>query len=195
VLHLAKNDSLYVRGESYSHQLKKLAYDIWIEHDAWFMHNIGFTIKDALSISESIVGEYNRRINDEKQACKERAREYVDGLIKSGEAKDEERKDLETRVGCYYYFGNSDVITLFTLDELIHFSGFSKEICESYLKRLSQEFGYRNQKYLDTFTNPHSAPWDYNTLYERPIVSSNNKYFIPLTSILDEVLLHTSFTI
>jgi hypothetical protein len=192
-INLARNYSLYVRGESYPHQLRKVAYDIWAQHDEWFIQNLGFTISDALSISESIVDEYNRRINNEKQSCKERAQGYVEELIKNGEAKEEERKDLETRVGCYYYFGNSDAIASFTLDELIHFSGSSKEICERYLKRLSQEFGHRNQKYPDTFTNPHLSPWDYNTLYERPIVAHNNKYFIPNISLLNEVLLHTFY--
>ncbi len=193
VIHLAKNDSLYVRGESYPHQLRRVAYDIYAQHDDWFTQNLGFTISDALSISESIIDEYNRRINDEKQSCEERARIYVEELIKKGEAKEEERKDLETRVGCYYYFGNSDAISSFTLDELIHFSGSSRGICERYLKRLSQEFGYRNTEYPDTFDNPHLAPWDYNTLYERPIILHNNKYFVPIISLFNEVLLHTFY--
>ena len=174
VIHLAKNDSLYVRGESYPHQLRRVAHDIYTQHDDWFTQKLGFTINDALLISESIIGEYNRRINDEKQSCKERAREYVEGLIQNGEAKEEERKDLEIGVGCYYYFGNSDAILSFTIEELIQFCGFSKKICESYLRRLSQEFGYRNKNYPDTFNDPHLAPWDYNTLYERPIVLHDN---------------------
>jgi len=165
VTNRAKIDSLYVRGESYPHQLRRVAHDIYTQHDDWFTRNLGFTITDALSISRAIIDEYNRRINDEKQSCKERAREYVEELIKKGEAKKEEQKDLETRIGCYYYFGNSDAILSFTLDELIHFSGSSREICERYLKRLSQEFGYRNTNHPDTFNDPHLAPWDYNTLY------------------------------
>jgi hypothetical protein len=193
ITHLAKNDSLYVRGESYPHQLRKVALDIYSQHNEWFAQNLGFTINDALLISQSIVNEYDRRINDEKKSCREQAHEYVDELIKKGEAKKEERKDLETRVGCYYYFGNSDVISSFTLGELVQFSGFSKEVCERYLKRLSQEFGYRNAKYPDTFSDPHVAPWDYNTLYERPIVLHNNKYFVPIPSLFNEVLLHTFY--
>jgi hypothetical protein len=193
VIHLAKNYSLYVRGESYPHQLQRVAHDIYTQHDDWFTHNLGFTISDALSISRSIIDEYNRRINDEKQSCKERAREYVEELIKKEEAKEEEQKNLETRIGCYYYFGNSDEILSFALDELIRFSGSSREICERYLKRLSQEFGYRNTNHPDTFNDPHLAPWDYNTLYERPIILHNNKYFVPITSLFNEVLLHTFY--
>jgi hypothetical protein len=193
VIHLAKNDSLYVRGESYPHQLRSVTQDIYIQHDEWFKQNLGFTIGDALSISTSIIDEYNRRINDEKQSCKNQAQAYVEELIRKGEAKEQERKDLETRVGCYYYFGNSDVILSFTLDDLVRFSGSSREICVQYLKRLSQEFGYRNPNHPDTFNNPHRAPWDYNTLYERPIILHNNKYIVPITSLFNEVLLHTFY--
>lgn len=109
------------------------------------------------------------------------------------EAKEEERISLETNVGCYYYFGNSDAILSFTLDELTRFSALPKDKCESYLKRLSQEFGYRNKNHVCTFIDPHLAPWDYNTLYERPIVSHDNKYLIPVPSVLNEVLLHTFY--
>jgi hypothetical protein len=193
VIHTAKNDSLYVRGESYPHQLKNIANVIYTQHDKWFTKNLGFTIGDAFSLSEAIIKEYNRRINNEKQSCKDRARTYVEGLIQKGEIKEEERKDLETNIFCYYYFVNSDVISLFTLEELIQFSGFPKKICESYLKRLSQEFGYRNRSFPDTFKDPHSAPWDYNTLYERPIVTYDNKYFVPIPSLLCEILLHTFY--
>lgn len=193
VIHSARTDSLYVRGESYPHQLQRVAHDVYTQHDDWFSHNLGFTISDALSISRSIIEEYNRRINDEKQSCEERAREYVEELMKKEQVKKEELKDLETIIFCHYYFGNSDEFLSFTLDELIRFSGSSKEICEGYLKRLSQQFGYRNTHHPDTFNDPHLAPWDYNTLYERPIILHNNKYFVPITSLFNEVLLHTFY--
>ncbi|MFC1928465.1 hypothetical protein ACFLXK_02540 [Chloroflexota bacterium] len=193
VIHLAKNDSLYVRGESYPHQLRSIANDDYSQHDKWFRQNLGFTISDALSISRFIIDEYNRRINDEKQSCENQARDYVEELIRKGEAKEQERKDLEVRVGCYYYFGNSDAILSFTFDELIRFSGFSREICEGYLNRLSQEFGFRNPNHPDTFSDSRLAPWDYNTLYERPIILHDNKYFVPIPSLFNEVLLHTFY--
>lgn len=193
VVSLAKNDSLFVRGESYPHQLKEMAHDIWSQHDEWFLESLGFTISDALAISESIMAELNRRINDEKEFCKVRAHKYVDELVKIGEAKENDRQNLETSLGCYYYFGNSDAILSFTLDEMVRFSSLPEDKCRSYLNRLSQEFGYRNNNHLDTFNDPHLAPWDYNTIYERPIVCHANKYFIPVPSVLNEVLLHTFY--
>lgn len=193
VVNFAKLYSLYVRGESYPHQLREAARSIYSQHDEWFRKKLGFTISDALSISESITNEYNRRMNDEKHSCLERAREYVKELIEKREAKEEDHTELETRVGCYYYFGNSDIILSFTLDDLVRFSGFSKEICGQYLERLSQKFGYRNTNFPDVFSDPHVAPWDYNSLYERPIVLRDDKYFVPIPSLFNEVLLHTFY--
>lgn len=189
----AKIYSLYVRGESYPYQLQEAAKGIYSQHDDWFVEKLGFTISDAFSISESITNEYNRRINDEKSSCLERAQKYVNELINKGEAKEENRKELETITGCYYYFSNSDAILSFTLDDLVRFSGCSKEICDQYLKRLSQKIGHRNSRYTDTFNDSHIAPWDYNTLYERPIVLHNDKYFVPIPSLFSEVLLHTFY--
>jgi len=193
VIKSVKIHSLYVRGESYPYLLREIAKRIYAPHNEWFSDNLGFTISDALLISESIINEYNQRINDEKQSCTERARRHVSELIKSGEANEDDRKDLETKFGCYYYFGNADKILSFTLDDLVHFSGQPKERCERYLIRLSQKFGYRNPKHGGTFENSHTAPWDYNTLYERPIISYNDRYFVPLSSLFNEVLLHTFY--
>ncbi|MFZ3059118.1 MAG: hypothetical protein WA102_05190 [Candidatus Methanoperedens sp.] len=193
VINSAKIYSLYVRGESYPHQLREVAKNIYSQHDDWFIKKLGFTIADAVSISESITNEYNRRINEEKHSCLERAKEYVNELISKGEANEENRKELEARVGIYYYFGNSDSILSFSLDELVRFCGLSKEKCEKYLERLSQKFGYRNASFPNAFSDPYTAPWDYNTLYERPIVLHNDKYFVPIPSLFNEVLLHTFY--
>lgn len=193
VVNRAKSNSLYLRGETYPSQLRSVARDIYSQHDDWFIRNLGFTIRDAQDISRAIVNEYNRRLNDEKEACKQRARKEAEELLKEGKINEEAFDKVETSIGCYYYFGNSDGILSFTLEDLAHFSGFSKEHCECYLRRLSQGFGYRNSNYPATFTNSHSSPWDYNTLYERPIICHENQYFVPLTSLFDEVLLHTFY--
>ena len=193
VIYSAKIHSLFVRGESHPHQLREVAKNIYSQYDDWFVKKLGFTIVDALSISESITNEYNRRINEKKHFSLERAREYVNELIDKGEANDENRKELEIRIGCDYFFGNSDSILSFSLDELVHFSSITKEKCEKYLERLSQKFGYRNAKYPDVFNDPYTAPWDYNTLYERPIVLHNDKYFVPIPSLFNEVLLDTFY--
>ena len=187
----AKIHSLFVRGESYPHLLRETAQSLYSQHHEWFVKHLGFTVDDALTIFSSIVEEYNRTINDEKQSSLERAQMYVDELISKGEEKEENREELETRVGCYYFFGNADAILSFTLDDLVRFSGKPKEICESFLKRLSQTFGYKNPRFPNVFSDPYTAPWDFNTLYERPIILYDDKYFLPVPSLFSEVLLQT----
>lgn len=193
VITSAKIHSLFVRGESYPHLLRETAQSIYSQHNDWFVTHLGFTINDALTIFDSIIAEYNRTINDEKQSCLERTRTYVDELISKGEAREENREDLETRIGIYYYFGNSDAILSFTLDDLARFSAMPKEICGSFLKRLSQSFGYKNPRFPHVFSDPFTAPWDFNTLYERPIILHDNKYFLPVPSLFSEVLLQTFY--
>lgn len=193
VIASAKIHSLFVRGESYPHLLRETAQSIYLEHNDWFVKHLGFTINDALTIFNSIISEYNRRINEEEQSCLERARMYVDELISKGQGSEEKRQELETMVGSYYYFGNSDAILSFTLDDLVQFSGKPKEVCESFLKRLSQTFGYKNPLFPNTFSDPYTAPWDFNTLYERPIILHENKYLLPVPSIFSEVLLQTFY--
>jgi len=193
IINSAKNYSLHVRGESYPHQLKEVAQGIYSQHEDWFNKNLGFTISDALSISESITEEYNRRLNEARDWSLKHASEEVSELIKNKKVKEKDRKELETNASCYYLFGSSDAILSFTLEDLVRSSGFSEKTCSRYLERLSQVFGYRNAKFPDTFTNPHSAPWDYNTLYERPIILHNGKYFVPVPSLFLEVLLNTFY--
>jgi hypothetical protein len=193
VIASAKIHSLFVRGESYPHLLRQTAQSIYAQHNDWFVKRLGFTIDDALTISNSIIDEYNRRVNDEKQSCLERARIYVDELISKGQGSEEKRQELETMVGIYYYFGNSDAILSFTLDDLVRFSGMPKEVCESFLKRLSQTFGYKNPLFPNAFSDPYTAPWDFNTLYERPIILHEDKYLLPVPSLFSEVLLQTFY--
>jgi len=193
VIASAKIHSLFVRGESYPHLLREAAQSIYSQHSDWFVKYLGFTIDDALTIAGTIIDEYKHKINDGKQSSMERARLYVDELISKGEQKEESRQDLEIGVGFYYYFGNADNILSFTLDDLARFSGMPKETCESFLKRLSQTFGYKNPLFPDTFSDPCAAPWDYNTLYERPIILHENKYLLPVPSLFSEALLQTFY--
>lgn len=193
VVHSAKIHSLYVRGEAYPHQLREMARSLYSQHDKWFIDKLGFTINDAIAISDSILNEYNIRINKEKHSCLKYAKEHINDLIKKGEADEKDRKELENNLACYCYFGNSDKILTFSIDDIIELSGFSRGKCTRYLDRLSQKFGYKNANHQDVFNDPHSAPWDYNALYERPIISHNNMYFVPVPSLFSEVLLQTFY--
>jgi len=193
VLDSVKLHSLYIRGESYSHQLTKVAEDLYSEYDEWFEKNLGFTIKEAVKISRSIIKEYKQRINKAYSESVKMGIEYADNLIKEKKAEEKDRDFWKIQKRWYVFYGDSDNILLFTVEELSKFSGFSIEKCEKYLQRLSQTFGYRNPFFQDTYNDPQSAPWDYNTIYERPIILHNGRYFVPLISRLSEVLLKTFY--
>jgi len=186
ILKSAKLFSFYVRGESYQHQLSDILTSIYKTHENWFKSNLGFTITDALRISEAIISEYNNRINLEKKLSLKRAKEYV-------KENPNGKKDYLTSVGCYFFFGESDRILSFSLDELITFSGFPESVCKAYITRLSQKFGYRNPKFPNSFEKGTLAPWDYNTLYEKPIIEYAEKYFVPMPSLFYEVLYQTFY--
>lgn len=191
VIFSAKNYSLYVRGESYPHKLIELAKDLYSKHDNWFKQSLGFTIDEAIHLYKSITAEYNRRVDEVKQRTKREAKKKVNELIKTGKYLEKERQELEVKLGCYLYFHNSDVILSFTLEELSNFSKVSKKICKKYLNRLSQAFGYQNPNFKNTFQNAFSAPWDYNTVYERPLIHYEDKYFVPIPSVFPSVLFYT----
>jgi hypothetical protein len=186
-----KNYSLFVRGDTYPHKFFELAEDLYSHHDCWFIKNLGFTIKQAIDISISIRNEYAVMINELKDYTELEAKKHVDELIKKGKACENDRSRLEINAACYLYYGNSDSLFYFTVDELSAFSGFEKKVCERYLDRMSQEFGYRNPMFLNTFEDALSAPWDYNTLYERPIIRYEEKYFVPVFSLFPTVLFNT----
>lgn len=192
ILKSAKLFSFYVRGESYQHQLRDILVDIYSAHDTWFIKKLGFTIDKALNMSESIISEYNQRINLEKELSLKKAKKYIKKHPKSGDAIVDEKKFL-TQVGCYYFFGESDRILSFTLKQLVKFSGYPEDICRSYLSRFSQKFGYKNPRFPHSFEQAEFASWDYNTLYEKPIISYKNKYYTPLPSLFYEVLYHTFY--
>ncbi len=192
ILKSAQLYSFYVRGETYQHQLRDILISIYSAHDCWFEEELGFTIDQALNISESIIAEYNRRVNLEKELSLKKAKKYIKEHPKSDKLQVDEKKYL-TQVGCYYFFGESDRILSFTLKQLVKFSGYSEELCRSFLSRLSQSFGYKNPRFPVTINNGKSASWDYNTLYEKPVISYMKKYYVPLPSLFYEVLYHTFY--
>ena len=66
----------------------------------------------------SIISEYNDRVNLEKELSLEKAKKYIKEHPKSGDPLVDEKKYL-TQVGCYYFFGESDRILSFTLNEIL----------------------------------------------------------------------------
>lgn len=192
ILKYSRLFSFYVRGESYQYQLRDIFISIYSAHNAWFKNKLGFTIDQALHLAESIISEYNNRVGIERKLSIKKAEKYISNHPRPGLNKEDQKKYL-TQIGCYYFFGESDRILSFTLKQLVKFSGYSENVCQSFLSRLSQTFEYKNPKFPNTFKKANLAPWDYNTLYEKPIISYKKKYYAPLPSLFFEVLHHTFY--
>ncbi|MCK4796397.1 MAG: hypothetical protein KAT05_03395, partial [Spirochaetes bacterium] len=185
-------ESLSVRGESYPWKLFELASSLYGEHDKWFKDNLGFTVCECVEIFKSIREYIEDRIQEKLLNAKKEAKQGVEQLIADGERiQEEEKSKYETSVFCQLFFGKSDDVLSFTCDELSNFSKKNKNICEAFLKRMSQEYGHKNSNFPEGFTDELKAPWDYNSLYERPIIKFQKKYFVPIFSCIPACVMHT----
>jgi hypothetical protein len=189
----AKIESLYVRGDAYPHQFYAFAQELYGPHDAWFREHCGFCIADGVILSQAIFRLYSDRFTHSLRSARERARKLVDDLVAQGEVAENERKDAETQVGCALHFGRSEEIFGFTVEDLSQFSNIQLETCRSFLDRMSQQFGYHNPKFPDSFTNPAAAPWDYNTLHERPIMERAGKHWLFVPPLLPTAVFTTFY--
>ncbi len=188
----AKIESLYVRGDAYPHQFYVFAQELYAPHDAWFREHYGFSIADGVNLAQAIFRMYRDRFTYSLQSARERAREFVDNMVARGEVAGKERKDAETQVWCALHCGRFEEMFGFTAEDLSQFSNFQIETCRSFLARMSQQFGYRNPKFPASFTDPATAPWDYNTLHERPIVERAGKHWLFVPPLLP-VAIFTTF--
>ena len=189
----AKIESLYVRGDAYPHQLYAFAQDLYGSHDGWFREHYGFTIAEGIQLAEAIGGEYSGRCNRSREEARTEARIRADELIANRQAAADQRKDLETRIGCALHFGQAERLLGFSAEDLSKSSGIPAETCQRFLDRMSQGFGYRNPLFPESFTDPAKAPWDYNALNERPIVAHGGRYWLFVPSLLPSSIFSTFY--
>jgi hypothetical protein len=193
VLAGAKSTSFHVRGDAYPHQFYAFASGLYGPHDAWFREHLGFTIAEGVKLSKAIDRECGERFNRSLEQARAEAQEKADELIAGRQASEDQRSDLEGRIACALHFGRPESLLAFTPEEISGFSGVSMRTTERFLKRMSQEFGYRNPSFLASFTNPGAAPWDYNTLNERPMVWRDGKYWLFVGPLLRSALFTTFY--
>ena len=74
VLAEARIESLYVRGDAYPHQYYTFAKHLYEPHDAWFRGRYGFTISEAIQLSQAIDRLCNKRCNESMRHAREEAR-------------------------------------------------------------------------------------------------------------------------
>ncbi len=150
----AKNYSLTVRGEAYPHQLEQMATSLYEEHDEWFQKALGFTIREALTAFHAIGNLLAWRRQQVRESTQD--------------------AELQSKLLNQY----AEEIIGFNVEDLESASQLPRATCESVLRRLSQDFGYHNSEYPDTFLEAKKAPWDFNTLYEKPLVHHGGRYFM-----------------
>ena len=193
VLQSAKTYSLWVRGDAYPHQFFEYALELYGEHDAWFRANLGFTIQEAFRIFRAVTDELNLRFNESANNARANAPAESDKHWGEAEAAGLTRKELETRIAIHLHYGNGATLLQFTAEQLSQLSGLPIGVCRAFLKRMSQSFGYRNLKFSDTFSDPLKAPWDYNTMDERPFIERDGFYWLFTNPMVPSVLFHTFF--
>ncbi len=191
ILKHAKASSLWIRGDAYSHQLIKFAVDFYSKHDLWFKKKLGFTIREAVIIYDTIFKLYKKRLYEYRDISIKESKEWVKKQISNNVFLETEAKEKEKNAFIFLLCSKSNKIFTFTIKELSDSSSISINTCKKILSRLSQSFGYRNPNFKLTYLDPFNAPWDYNTLYERPIIKFEEKYFLPLFSIFPTVLFHS----
>lgn len=186
-----RGHSSMVRGDSYPHVLIMFAKELYSEHDDWFRDNLGFTISEAIDLMLTVKSIVEEKVNGIKPFSRKTGKDYAERMISEGRIKESDREEVETIAAIYVAFSSSDMLFSFSHDELVKASGLDKTIVESFVSRLSQEFGYTNSFFGETFVDPLKALWDYNTLYEKPFVKDGDRYKVPLLSVFPSILFNT----
>jgi len=195
VLESAKLFSLFVRGETYPSHFKEMGTNLYSEYDDWFVENLGFIFNEAFTIYESIRDMMNSQINLKKIELKKVAENHFEEEFKDQVISEEVKERIILSYWTKLYFGECEQFLEFSIDDLANFSGLDKSVCEKILNRLSHEPGYENKNYPRAFQNPFNSPWDFNTLYEKPILRDANrgKYLVPMLHMMPEILFNTFY--
>lgn len=190
----AKSYSLFVRGEAYPEQLIQAASSLYSSYDDWFQDRLGFRICDAIDIFKCIETELNGRLNDERQKAREQAAQKLKVLMEEkGPMSEQEQEAFILQTSWQQFYGRSDELLSFTPEVLSSLSGRSLDTCLQFLKRMSQEFGYVNPNFPEAFRDAQRAPWDYRSLYERPIIAHDGRYFVLALFLFPEALFETFY--
>jgi hypothetical protein len=193
VLRSAQIYSLWVRGDAYPHQFFGFASELYSPHDQWFQSKLGFTIKDALQIVRAIREELNRRVNESADNARQNAPIEAEKYWAEAQMAQITRDELEQRVAIHLHYGAAKSLLCFSVEEICEVSGVELETCKAFLKRMSQPFGYHNPKFPNSFTDAKKAPWDYNTVEERPFLQHGDCYWFFTNPMIASVLFYTFF--
>jgi hypothetical protein len=189
ILEKARLSSFWIRNDAFPFQLIKYAKEYYSSFDHWFSINLGFTIEDAIIFYNTIKVLYEKKLKKyHSNAVKNTKKWLKDNLKHNYKDKSDKYEQLETNVFTDFIMSEACNILLFNEDDICKNSSLSLEICRNLLNRFSQSFGYFNSKFPNTFQDPLNSPWDYNTLFEKPILKFSRGYLVPLMFLFPTVL-------
>jgi len=189
ILEKARLSSFWIRNDAFTFQLINYAKDYYSTFDPWFSINLGFTIKDAINLHNTIKILYEKKLKKYYIKAVKKTKKWLKNNSQKYHADNSNKHEqLETNIFTYFILNEADSILLFSEEEICKNSLISREICENLLNRLSQSFGYFNPNFPNTFIDPLNSPWDYNTLFERPILKFSKGYLVPLMFLFPTVL-------
>jgi len=189
ILEKARLSSFWIRNDAFPFQLIKYAKDYYSSFDHWFSINLGFTIEDAIIFYNTIKVLYEKKLKKYHSDAVGNTKKWLkDNLKHNYKDKSDKYEQLETNVFTDFIMNEACNILLFNEDDICKNSSLSLEICRNLLNRLSQSFGYFNSKFPNTFQDPLNSPWDYNALFEKPILKFSKGYLIPLLFLFPTVL-------
>jgi hypothetical protein len=183
----ARAYSFFVRGVAYPQQLLETAESLYSNYDDWFRNHLHFRVGDAIKIFKSLETGLNRRLDDERRQAREAAEQATEGLT------GQERDSAMVQVAWPRFYGRSDELLSFTPEEIATSSGCPLEVCVAFLDRMSQHFGYLNPLFPHAFQDALLAPWDYRSLYERPIIAHGGKYYVLTLFLFPEAICQTFY--
>jgi len=189
ILEKARLSSFWIRNDAFPFQLIKYAKEYYSSFDHWFSINLGFTIEDAIIFYNTIKVLYEKKLKKYHSNAVENTKKWLkDNLKYNYKDKSDKYEQLESNVFTDFIMNEACSILLFNEDDIVKNSSLSLEICRNLLNRLSQSFGYFNSKFPNTFQDPLNSPWDYNTLFEKPILKFSRGYLVPLMFLFPTVL-------
>jgi hypothetical protein len=188
----ARIHSMHVRGEAYPHQFEEYARELYGEHDEWFKKHLGFTISDAYAVANGMNSALNERHAQLRISTTEEAQQLV-ATDTSWAAAGLSRADAERSAMIQLFFGRAKEFYRFSVHEISRCSDLTTEKCVAVLDRLSQRPPFRNPLFPNTFEEAKSAPWDYNTMSERPLISDGSDFWLVVPYLLRQNLYYTFY--
>lgn len=189
ILEKARLSSFWIRSDAFPFQLVNYAKEYYSLHDDWFSANLGFTIKDAIDLYNAIINLHEKKLKKYHIKAVKSTKKWINDTLKNNpKNKIDKLEESEAKIFTYFILNEANNILLFNEEDICKNSSISREICENLLNRLSQSFGYFNLCFPNTFQDALNAPWDYNTLFEKPILKFSRGYLVPLMFLFPTVL-------